>query len=37
MAETFFATFKKEEAYRREYFSLTDYQKSVDEYIEYAA
>lgn len=35
MVETFFATFKKEEAYRREYFSLTDYQKSVDEYMRF--
>lgn len=33
VAETFFATFKKEEAYRREYSSEADFRKSVDEYI----
>ena len=35
VAETFFATFKKEEAYRREYSSLVDFQKSVDEYMRF--
>lgn len=35
VAETFFATFKKEEAYRREYSSLADFQKSVDEYMRF--
>lgn len=33
VAETFFATFKKEEAYRRDYSSEADFRKSVDEYI----
>lgn len=33
VAETFFATFKKEEAYRRDYSSETDFRKSSDEYI----
>lgn len=33
VAETFFATFKKEEAYRRDYSSLPNFQKSVDEYM----
>ena len=33
MAETFFATFKKEEAYRRDYSSEQDFRKSVDQYI----
>lgn len=32
-AESFFAAFKKEEAYRREYTSERHFQKSVDEYI----
>lgn len=32
VAETFFATFKKEEAYRREYSSEADFRKSVDAY-----
>lgn len=35
VAETFFATFKKEEAYRRDYSSEVDFQKSVDEYIRF--
>ena len=35
MAETFFATFKKEEAYRRTYSSEQDYRKSVEQYIEF--
>jgi len=33
VAETFFATFKKEEAYRRAYTSVRDFIKHVDEYI----
>lgn len=35
VAETFFATFKKEEAYRRDYSSVADFRKSVDEYIRF--
>lgn len=35
VAETFFATFKKEEAYRREYSSEADFRKSVDAYIQF--
>lgn len=35
VAETFFATFKKEEAYRRDYFSEADFRKSVDTYIQF--
>ncbi|RGQ35891.1 IS3 family transposase [[Clostridium] leptum] len=35
VAETFFATFKKEEAYRRTYSSEQDYRKSVEQYIEF--
>lgn len=35
VAETFFATFKKEEAYRRDYSSEADFRKSVDEYIQF--
>ena len=35
VAETFFATFKKEEAYRREYSSEADFRKSVDAYIRF--
>ena len=35
VAETFFATFKKEEAYRRTYSSERDYRKSVEQYIEF--
>lgn len=35
VAETFFATFKKEEAYRRDYSSGTDFRKSVDAYIQF--
>ena len=33
VAETFFASFKKEEAYRREYTSEQSYRKSVEQYI----
>lgn len=33
--ESFFAIFKKEEAYRRNYTSENDFKKSVDEYIEF--
>ena len=35
VAETFFATFKREEAYRRDYSSENDFRKSVDEYIRF--
>lgn len=35
VAETFFATFKKEEAYRRNYTSEKDYCKSVERYIKF--
>ncbi len=35
VAETFFATFKKEEAYRRDYSSEANFRKSVDEYIRF--
>lgn len=35
VAEAFFSTFKKEEAYRRDYFSEADFRKSVDEYIRF--
>ena len=35
VSETFFATFKKEEAYRRDYLSERDFRKSVDEYIQF--
>ncbi len=35
VAETFFATFKKEEAYRRDYSSEADFLKSVVEYIRF--
>ena len=35
VAETFFATFKKEEAYRRDYSSERDFRKSVDKYIRF--
>lgn len=35
VAETFFSTFKKEEAYRRDYSSAADFCKSVDEYIHF--
>lgn len=35
VAEAFFATFKKEEAYRREYTSEKHFRKSVDEYIRF--
>ena len=33
VAESFFATFKKEEAYRRNYHSEAEFRKSVDDYI----
>ncbi len=33
VAETFFATFKREEAYRRDYSSKADFRKSVAEYV----
>lgn len=33
VAETFFATFKKEEAYRREYTSEQSFRRSVEQYI----
>ena len=35
VAETFFATFKKEEAYRREYTSEQSFRKSVKQYIQF--
>lgn len=35
VAETFFATFKKEEAYRRDYTSEQDFRKSVEQYIRF--
>ena len=35
VAESFFSTFKKEEAYRREYTSEQSYRKSVDQYIQF--
>ena len=35
VAEAFFASFKKEEAYRREYTSEQSYRKSVDQYIQF--
>ena len=35
VAETFFASFKKEEAYRREYTSEQCYRKSVEQYIQF--
>lgn len=35
VAEAFFATFKKEEAYRRDYSSEADFRKSVDDYIQF--
>lgn len=35
VAETFFATFKREEAYRRDYTSEQDFIKSVDRYIQF--
>ncbi len=35
VAETFFATFKKEEAYRRDYSSEADFRKSVEQYIQF--
>ena len=35
VSEAFFATFKKEEAYRRDYSSATDFRKSADEYIRF--
>lgn len=35
VAETFFATFKREEAYRRNYTSENDFRRSVEEYIHF--
>ena len=35
VAETFFASFKREEAYRRDYSSEADFRKSVDEYVQF--
>lgn len=35
VVETFFATFKKEEAYRRDYSSEADFRKSVEQYIQF--
>ena len=35
VAESFFATFKKEEAYRREYTSEQSFRKSVEQYIQF--
>lgn len=35
VAETFFSTFKKEEAYRREYISEQSFRKSVEQYIQF--
>ena len=35
VVESFFATFKREEAYRRNYTSENDFKKSVDEYIDF--
>ena len=35
VAETFFATFKKEEAYRREYTSEQSFRKSLEQYIQF--
>lgn len=35
VAETFFATFKKEEAYRREYTSEQSFRKSVENYVQF--
>ena len=35
VVETFFATFKKEEAYRRDYSSEQDFHKSVDQFIQF--
>ena len=35
VAEAFFASFKREEAYRREYTSEQSYRKSVDQYIQF--
>ena len=35
VSETFFATFKKEEAYRRDYTSEQDFRKSVEQYIRF--
>lgn len=35
VAETFFATFKKEEAYRREYTSENSFRKSVKRFIQF--
>ena len=35
VAEAFFSTFKREEAYRHEYSSEADFRKSVDAYIDF--
>ena len=35
VAETFFASFKREEAYRRDYSPEADFRKSVDEYVRF--
>lgn len=35
VAETFFASFRREEAYRRDYSSEADFRKSVDEYVHF--
>lgn len=35
MAETFFASFKREEAYRRDYLSEANFRISVDEYVRF--
>lgn len=35
VAETFFASFKREEAYRRDYSSEANFRKSVDEYVRF--
>lgn len=35
VAEAFFSTFKREEAYRREYSSEADFRKSVDAYVDF--
>lgn len=35
VAETFFASFKREEAYRKDYSSEADFRKSVDEYVRF--
>ena len=35
MAEAFFSTFKREEAYRHEYSSEADFRKSVEAYVNF--